>query len=101
MAVQPLSPQEIAERLPDLPGWSVDDDELVRSYKLPSHPAGAAMVVHIAQVQEEEGHHAELTLGYNTLAVRVNTHSVGGRLTELDFGLARRIEDLAPGHGAR
>jgi 4a-hydroxytetrahydrobiopterin dehydratase len=31
----------------------------------------------------------------------VNTHSVGGAITELDFGLAHRVEDLAQGHGAR
>jgi 4a-hydroxytetrahydrobiopterin dehydratase len=58
------------------------------------------MVVHIAQVQEELDHHSDLTLGYNTIALTVNTHSVGGAVTALDFDLARRVEELAPGHGA-
>jgi 4a-hydroxytetrahydrobiopterin dehydratase len=58
------------------------------------------MVVHIAQVQEELDHHSDLTLGYNTISLTVNTHSVGGAVTELDFKLARRVEALAPGHGA-
>jgi 4a-hydroxytetrahydrobiopterin dehydratase len=58
------------------------------------------MVVHIAQVQEELDHHSDLTLGYNTITLTVNTHSVGGAITELDFQLARRVEALAPGHGA-
>ena len=52
-------------------------------------------------MQDELNHHSELTLGYNTVSLTVNTHSAGGRVTELDFGLARRVEDLAPGHGAR
>jgi 4a-hydroxytetrahydrobiopterin dehydratase len=30
----------------------------------------------------------------------VSTHSAGGAVTELDFELARRVQDLAPGHGA-
>jgi 4a-hydroxytetrahydrobiopterin dehydratase len=33
--------------------------------------------------------------------VSVNTHSVGGKVTELDVRLARRIEEIAPSHGAR
>ncbi|WP_330308638.1 MULTISPECIES: 4a-hydroxytetrahydrobiopterin dehydratase [unclassified Streptomyces] len=101
MAVEPLSQKEIEDRLAELPGWSVDGDRLARSYRLGSHFAATAMVVHIAQVQEELDHHSDLTLGYNTISLTVNTHSVGGAITALDFNLARRVEELAPGHGAR
>ncbi|KUJ38809.1 putative pterin-4-alpha-carbinolamine dehydratase [Streptomyces sp. MBT84] len=100
MAVEPLSQKEIEDRLAELPGWSQDGDRIARSYRLGSHFAATGMVVHIAQVQEELDHHSDLTLGYNTVVVTVNTHSVGGAVTELDFRLARRIEELAPGHGA-
>ncbi|WP_028801816.1 4a-hydroxytetrahydrobiopterin dehydratase [Streptomyces sp. 142MFCol3.1] len=100
MAVEPLSQKEIEDRLAELPGWSLDGDRLARSYRLGSHFAATAMVVHIAQVQEELDHHSDLTLGYNTIHLTVNTHSIGGAVTELDFRLARRVEDLAAGHGA-
>jgi 4a-hydroxytetrahydrobiopterin dehydratase len=101
MPVEPLSHKEIEDRLAELPGWSLDGDRIARSYRLGSHFAATAMVVHIAQVQEELDHHSDLTLGYNTVSVTVNTHSAGGAVTELDFELARRIEELAPGHGAQ
>jgi len=100
MSVEPLSQKEIEDRLAELPGWSLDGDRIARSYRLGSHFAAAALVVHIAQVQEELGHHSDLTLGYNTVSLTVNTHSVGGAVTDLDFALARRVEDLAAGHGA-
>ncbi|MER5471899.1 4a-hydroxytetrahydrobiopterin dehydratase [Streptomyces sp. NPDC002935] len=100
MAVEPLAQKEIEERLAELPGWSLEGDRLARTYRLGSHFAATAMVVHIAQVQEELDHHSDLTLGYNTIALTVNTHSVGGAVTALDFDLARRVEKLAPGHGA-
>ena len=100
MPVEPLSLKEIEDRLAELPGWAVDGDRLTRSYRLGSHFAATAMVIHIAQVQDELDHHSDLTLGYNTVTLSVNTHSVGGAVTELDFELARRVEDLAPGHGA-
>ncbi|MEU7468570.1 4a-hydroxytetrahydrobiopterin dehydratase [Streptomyces sp. NPDC044984] len=100
MPVEPLSQKEIEERLAELPGWSLDGDRITRSYRLGSHVAATAMVVHIAQVQEELDHHSDLTLGYDTVALSVHTHSAGGVVTEKDLELARRVEDLAPGHGA-
>ncbi|MDX3451394.1 4a-hydroxytetrahydrobiopterin dehydratase [Streptomyces sp. ME02-8801-2C] len=100
MPVEPLSQKEIEDRLAELPGWTLDGDRIARSYRLGSHFAATALVIHIAQVQEELDHHSDLTLGYNTVSLTVNTHSVGGAVTRLDFELARRVEDLAPGHGA-
>jgi 4a-hydroxytetrahydrobiopterin dehydratase len=100
MPVEPLSQKEIEDRLAELPGWSVEGDRLTRSFRLGSHFAATAMVVHIAQVQEELNHHSDLTLGYNTVALAVNTHSAGGAVTDKDFELARRVQDLAGVHGA-
>lgn len=100
MPVEPLSRQEIEDRLAGLPGWSLDGDRLTRSYRLGSHFAAAAMVVHVARVQEELDHHSDLTLGHRTVSLSVHTHSAGGAVTEKDVELARRVEDLAPGHGA-
>ncbi|MDQ0407393.1 4a-hydroxytetrahydrobiopterin dehydratase [Streptomyces sp. NBC_01723] len=100
MPVEPLSRQEIEERLTELPGWSLEGGRLTRAYRLGSHFAATAMVVHIAQVQEELDHHSDLTLGYNTVSLAVHTHSAGGAVTAKDVELARRVEDLAAGHGA-
>ncbi|MDX3247968.1 4a-hydroxytetrahydrobiopterin dehydratase [Streptomyces sp. ME18-1-4] len=100
MAVEPLSQKEIEERLSELPGWSADGDRLTRTYRLDSHFAATALVIHVAQIQEELNHHSELTLGYNTVSLVVNTHSAGDAVTDLDVELARRVEAAAPGHGA-
>lgn len=100
MAVEPLSQKEIEDRLAELPGWAVESGRLTRSYRLGSHVAAAALVMHIAAVQDELDHHSDLALGYNTVSLGVNTHSAGGAVTAKDFDLARRVEDIAPGHGA-
>ncbi|MDO0924876.1 4a-hydroxytetrahydrobiopterin dehydratase [Streptomyces sp. TG1A-8] len=100
MAVAPLSQEEIEDRLAELPGWSLDGNRLTRSYRLDSHFAATALVVHIARIQDELDHHSDLTLGYRTVSLGVHTHSAGGAVTAKDFGLARRVEDIAPGHGA-
>ncbi|WP_369393110.1 4a-hydroxytetrahydrobiopterin dehydratase [Streptomyces sp. CG1] len=100
MAVEPLSQKEIEDRLAELPGWTVEGGRLTRAFRLGSHVAAAALVMHIAAVQDELDHHSDLTLGYNTVSLSVHTHSAGGALTVKDFALARRVEDVAPGHGA-
>lgn len=100
MPVEPLSRTEIEARLAELPGWTLAGDRLTRAYRLDSHVAAAAMTVHIARVQDELDHHSDLTLGYHTVSLTVHTHSAGGAVTEKDFALARRVEDIAPGHGA-
>ncbi|GAA3388620.1 4a-hydroxytetrahydrobiopterin dehydratase [Streptomyces roseoviridis] len=100
MPTQPLSQKEIEDRLRELPGWSVDSDRLTRGYRLADHFAATAFVVHIAQIQQELDHHSDLTLGYNSVTLAVNTHSAGGALTEKDFELAERVDAVAPGHGA-
>ncbi|MFJ9863131.1 4a-hydroxytetrahydrobiopterin dehydratase [Streptomyces sp. NPDC101165] len=99
MAVEPLSQKEIEDRLAELPGWTVEGDRLTRTYRLGSHFAATALVVHIARIQDELDHHSDLTLGYNTVSLSVNTHSAGGVVTAKDFELAHRVEDIAPGHG--
>ncbi|MET7754499.1 4a-hydroxytetrahydrobiopterin dehydratase [Streptomyces sp. NPDC005389] len=100
MPTQPLSQKEIEDRLRELPGWSVEEDRLTREYRLGDHFAATAFVVHVARIQQELDHHSDLTLGYNTVALSVSTHSAGGAVTEKDFGLAERVEGIAPGHGA-
>lgn len=101
MTVEPLSQKDIEVRLQELPGWAADGDRITRTYSFDGHFPAAAMVIHIAQIQEELNHHAEVGLGYNTVSLAVNTHSVGGKVTELDVQLAHRVEAIAPGHGAR
>ncbi|MFF7177849.1 4a-hydroxytetrahydrobiopterin dehydratase [Streptomyces sp. NPDC008121] len=100
MPTEPLSQKEIEDRLRELPGWTLADDRITRTYRLGDHFAATALVVHVAQIQQELDHHSDLTLGYDTVAVSVHTHSAGGTITEKDFALAERVEAVAPAHGA-
>ncbi|MGW0395639.1 4a-hydroxytetrahydrobiopterin dehydratase [Streptomyces sp. NPDC003042] len=100
MSSEPLSQKEIEDRLRELPGWTFENDRISRTYRLGTHVAASALVAHIASVQEELNHHSNLTLGYNTVVLSVNTHDAGGMVTERDFALAERVESLAPAHGA-
>ncbi|UGY94395.1 4a-hydroxytetrahydrobiopterin dehydratase [Streptomyces gobiensis] len=97
---EPLTATEIDAALAELPGWQLAGDRITRTYSFGKHLPAAAMVIHIAAIQEELNHHSDMELGYNKLTVSVNTHSVGSKVTSLDTRLARRIEEIAAGHGA-
>jgi 4a-hydroxytetrahydrobiopterin dehydratase len=99
MAPEPLSHQEIEGALAELPHWALADDRIERTYTFEGHLAAAAMMGQIARVQDALNHHADLTLSYNRLTASANTHSVGGKVTELDLELAHRIEQIAAEHG--
>lgn len=101
MPAAPLPQNEIEDRLRDLPGWTLEGDRIARTYRLPSHFAAAGLTVHVAQIQDELDHHSDLTLGYNTVALSVNSHDAGGKVTEKDITLATRVAAVAPGHGAK
>ncbi|MFE3324466.1 4a-hydroxytetrahydrobiopterin dehydratase [Streptomyces sp. NPDC059176] len=100
MPTEPLSQKEIEDRLRELPGWSQEGNRIARTYRLGTHFAATALVVHVARIQDDLNHHSDLTLGYNTVRLTVNSHDVGGAITERDFELAHRVEAVAPNHGA-
>lgn len=100
MPAAPLPQNEIEDRLRDLPGWTLEGDRIACTYRLPSHFAAAGLTVHVAQIQDELDHHSDLTLGYRTVALSVNSHDAGGKVTEKDINLATRVAAVAPGHGA-
>ncbi|MFD0025628.1 4a-hydroxytetrahydrobiopterin dehydratase [Streptomyces sp. NPDC058382] len=101
MPAAPLPPDEIENGLRELPGWTLEGDRITCTYRLPSHFAAAGLTVHVAQIQDELNHHCDLTLGYDTVALSVNSHDAGGKVTEKDLALAARVAAVAPGHGAQ
>jgi 4a-hydroxytetrahydrobiopterin dehydratase len=63
-------------------------------YKLRNFQAALDMFSRVAALAEAEGHHPDLHLtGYNSVAIELSTHSVGG-LTLNDFILAAKINDI-------
>jgi 4a-hydroxytetrahydrobiopterin dehydratase len=89
-----LNSAEIQSRLADLPGWSIEDGQLIKAWHTASFAHGVLFIVAIAQLAEAANHHPDISLrGYSRVAVALATHSAGG-LTGKDFDLAAAIEAL-------
>lgn len=89
-----LSAEEIAARLSALPGWSVAENHLTKTYAEMSFAHAVMLIGAIGQYADAAGHHPDISLhNYNQVTVKIQTHSAGG-ITEKDFALAAQIESL-------
>jgi 4a-hydroxytetrahydrobiopterin dehydratase len=85
---------QIAERLGSLPGWFFEGGWIRRHYKTDGWPTTLMLVTAIGYCAEAAYHHPDLTVTYARVTVKLSTHSAGG-ITDKDFELARKIEELA------
>jgi 4a-hydroxytetrahydrobiopterin dehydratase len=94
--VPALTRQQAEATLENLEGWTLapDAEKISRTWIMKNFMAGIDFINKIAQVAEEEDHHPDLHLeGYRKLTVVLWTHAVGG-LTENDFILAAKINQV-------
>jgi 4a-hydroxytetrahydrobiopterin dehydratase len=85
---------QISRRLGDLAGWYYEDGWIRRVYKTDGWPTTLMLVNLIGYCAEAAYHHPDLSVTWGRVTVKLKTHSAGG-ITDKDFELARRIEDVA------
>lgn len=95
MPSRPLSPTKIAAALNALPGWTFKRDALSKEFKFGSFREAMSFMVRAGFEAEAMDHHPEWTNVYNRVAVRLNTHDAGGKVTAKDVELAQRFEKIS------
>ena len=88
-----LTDDAVRSQLVELPEWEFDGKRIVRYLKFADYRDTIAFVNALAWVIHREDHHPELTVGYDTVTVRFDTHSVGG-VSENDFICAAKCDAL-------
>jgi 4a-hydroxytetrahydrobiopterin dehydratase len=88
-----LSEDQIAERLRGSE-WKQEGERIVRDWTFSDFKAAIAFVDRVAEFAEEANHHPDILVhGWNKVRLAVTNHSAGG-LTEADFELARKVDEL-------
>ena len=77
--------------------WYYEDKWIRRKYNTDGWPTTLMAVNAVGYLCEAADHHADLAVTYAKLWVKLQTHSAGG-LTDKDFELARKIEDVVLWH---
>lgn len=88
-----LTESAIQDRLKKIPEWDCDNKQLERSFEFDDFAGSIDFVNSVAEIAEELGHHPDIDIRWNKVQIIVSTHSKGG-LTEYDFELAEKIENL-------
>jgi 4a-hydroxytetrahydrobiopterin dehydratase len=94
--VQRCSPGEAEAQLHKLQGWRLvsDGQRIRKDWVVKNFMAGMDFFNRVAAVAEAEGHHPDLHLeGYRNVWIEIWTHAIGG-LSENDFILAAKIDNL-------
>ncbi len=89
-----MADDDIDRRLGEAEGWERSGDSIHKQFKLDDFVGSVRFVDSVVEPAEDMGHHPDLEISWNTVTVTLSTHSEGG-LTEADFDLAGRIDELA------
>ena len=89
-----LSSDDVQARLADIAGWAVVEGKLHRDFKFANFVEAMGFMMRAGIEAEKMNHHPEWFNVYSKVNVDLTTHSAGG-ITELDFELAAKMNDLA------
>ncbi|HJR88706.1 MAG TPA: 4a-hydroxytetrahydrobiopterin dehydratase [Aeromicrobium sp.] len=89
-----LSTDEINQALTGFPGWAYDGEALTKTFTFSDFAAAIDFMAAARPQIDELNHHPEWTNVYDRVAVRLNSHDVGG-VTDRDFRLARLLDTVA------
>ena len=88
-----LTPDQRAEAVERLAGWTLDGEELHRTFEFSNFVRSMGFVTSVAILAEKANHHPDIDIRWNRVTLRLTTHDAGG-LTERDVDLAARIDKL-------
>ena len=86
--------EEIKVNLSKLPQWKFEDGKIHKLFKFKNFNHAISFIVGVSMVCEKLNHHPEWSNVYGNVDVKLTTHRVAG-LTELDFQLAEKMDQLA------
>jgi 4a-hydroxytetrahydrobiopterin dehydratase len=94
--VEPCSLSEAEQQLRKLDGWYLtrDGQRIRKDWTVKNFMAGMDFFNQVAKIAEQDGHHPDLHIeGYRRVWIELWTHAIGG-LSENDFILAAKIDQL-------
>ncbi len=87
-----LSENEINEALKDLPGWTILDGKLHKTFKFVDFPILFEFMFKVADVSQKLNHHPNMTSTWNSLTLDYDTWSLGHVISNLDVKAAQNVE---------
>lgn len=90
-----LTTADIEIALKELPGWSLDNNSIIKTYTFGSFREAMSFLMRVAFEAEDMNHHPEIFNVYNKVKISLSTHDAGDLVTEKDLKLAAKIEKFS------
>jgi len=89
----PMQREEAEKLIKQIPGWSIEDNKIVRNFEFEDFREAVDFVNRVADIAEAEGHHPDIYISYNKVRLEIWTHKIDG-LSKNDFILAAKTDKL-------
>jgi 4a-hydroxytetrahydrobiopterin dehydratase len=76
------------------PGWTEANNALARTFQRADFVEALAFVFEVGKLAEAADHHPDIDIRYRTVVLSLSTHSAGHIVTDKDYTLAQKINDL-------
>ena len=87
-----LTTGELESLLQRLPGWTVQNNQLARQFRLKDFVESVAFVNRLVPFFELKDHHPDIHISYSRVTFELSRHDIGGRITALCGDPAEHIE---------
>ena len=85
---------ELKERMKKIPEWELEKKHIERTFEFDDFSESIDFVNGVAEVAEDEEHHPDIDIRYNTITVALVSHDSGG-VTQRDVRMAGTINKIA------
>ena len=89
-----LSENQIKEALKDLPGWTILDGKLHKTFTFVDFSTLFEFMYQVADSSQKLNHHPNMTSTWNTLTLDYDTWSLGHVISNHDMKAADTVENL-------
>jgi 4a-hydroxytetrahydrobiopterin dehydratase len=89
-----LTPDQVAERIRTIDGWSVEGKAIRKEYTFQDFPEAILFVSALVPGAEDADHHPDIEIHYKRVILKYSTHSEGG-ITEKDLSGAAMADEVA------
>jgi len=89
-----LSENQINGALKDLPGWTILDGKLHKTFTFVDFSTLFEFMYQVADSSQKLNHHPNMTSTWNTLTLDYDTWSLGHVISNLDVKAAEAVENL-------
>ncbi|MCU0415569.1 MAG: 4a-hydroxytetrahydrobiopterin dehydratase [Cytophagaceae bacterium] len=77
--------------------WAEQNNRLIKEFQFIDFKSAFDFMTKVAAISEAMNHHPYWSNAYNKVRIELNTHDVGGKVTDKDKTLAAAIDQLFNG----